>query len=446
MAVVEVIKYDGRDDVYAWKYPSSELGNWTQLIVNESQEAILFRGGQALDLFTAGRHTLSTENIPLLNKLVNLPFGGRSPFAAEVWYVNKKHSIDIKWGTSQPIQLQDPKYKIFVPVRSFGQFGIQIVDSRKFLIKLVGTMNTLDRKTLTEYFRGLLMTKIKDLISSYLVHKNISILDINAYISEISDHLTEKLKPQFEIYGIDVLNFYVNSINIPEEDEAVGRLKSALARRAEMDIVGYNYQQERSFDTLEHAAKNEGGNQAGMMGAGIGLGMGVGVGGAFGNSMAGITGNMQTSNEKACPKCQAANPENVRFCGSCGNDFHQQVQVENNKVVEEEGAVADVPQEATCVKCDSTIQKGFKFCSKCGDPYHPCENCGEDNEVDSTSCRRCGIKFPKACSQCGTSVHDGMKFCPECGNSMVLKCGSCQHVLEPGQKFCPECGSSQIGG
>lgn len=207
MAIVDVVKYDGKDDIYAWKYPSSELGNWTQLIVNESQEAVLFRGGQALDLFTAGRHTLSTENIPILNNLINLPFGGQSPFAAEVWYVNKKHSLNIKWGTRQPIQLKDPKYKIFVPVRSYGQFGIQIKDSRKFLIKLVGTLSTLDQKTLTEYFRGLMMTKIKDLISSYLVHKGISILEINAYISEISKHLKEKLKPIFDTYGIEVLNF-----------------------------------------------------------------------------------------------------------------------------------------------------------------------------------------------------------------------------------------------
>ena len=110
MAIVDVVKYNGGPDVFAWKYPNSELGTWTQLIVNESQEAILLKGGQICDVFGAGRHTLETANIPILNKLINLPFGGRSPFSAEVWYINKVFSLDVKWGTSSPIQLQDPKY------------------------------------------------------------------------------------------------------------------------------------------------------------------------------------------------------------------------------------------------------------------------------------------------------------------------------------------------
>lgn len=105
MALVDVVKYDGTPNVFAWKYPNSELGTWTQLIVNETQEAVLYKGGQSLDLFGPGRHTLSTANIPLLNKLINLPFGGKSPFSAEVWYVNKVNALDIKWGTPTPIQL-----------------------------------------------------------------------------------------------------------------------------------------------------------------------------------------------------------------------------------------------------------------------------------------------------------------------------------------------------
>ncbi|WP_346904081.1 SPFH domain-containing protein [Clostridium sp.] len=96
MAIVGVIKYNGGPDVLAWKYPSEELGTWTQFIVNESQEAILFKGGKALDIFESGRHTLSTTNIPILNNIVNLPFGGRSPFTAEVWYINKIFSLVLK--------------------------------------------------------------------------------------------------------------------------------------------------------------------------------------------------------------------------------------------------------------------------------------------------------------------------------------------------------------
>ena len=148
MAIVEVVKYDGSPDVLVWKYPSQELGTWTQLIVNESQEAVLYKGGKIFDIFQSGRHTLSTENIPLLNKIVNLPFGGRSPFTAEVWFVNKLYSLNVKWGTPTPIQVQDPKYGVFVPVRANGQFGIQIKDAEKFLVKLVGTASVFDRQNL----------------------------------------------------------------------------------------------------------------------------------------------------------------------------------------------------------------------------------------------------------------------------------------------------------
>ena len=281
MAVVDVIKYNGGPDVFAWKYPSDELGTWSQLIVNESQEAILFRGGKALDVFQSGRHTLDTPNIPMLNSIINLPFGGRSPFTAEIWFVNKIHNLDIKWGTPTPIQIQDPKYGIFAPVRSNGSFGIQIEDSKKFIIKLVGTLPSFDKSAITKYFRSLYVTKVKDSISEYFVHKKISILEINAYIDEISSEMKEKIEPVLKEYGISLVNFYVNDISVPEDDPAVAKLKEALAKRAEMNIIGYDYNQERSFDTLEGAAKNTSSMSTPFMGAGMGMGMGMGMGSFF---------------------------------------------------------------------------------------------------------------------------------------------------------------------
>ena len=195
MAVIEVIRYNGGPNILAWKYPSQELGTWTQLIVNESQAAILYKGGKALDIFESGRHTLDTANIPILNKIINLPFGGRSPFSAEVWFINMAYSLDIKWGTPTPIQIQDPKYGVFIPVRSNGIFGIQIENPKKFMIKLVGTLRVFDRDSLVNYYRGLYITKVKDTISSYLVHKQISILEINAYIDELSGYMKERIEP-----------------------------------------------------------------------------------------------------------------------------------------------------------------------------------------------------------------------------------------------------------
>lgn len=438
MAIVEVVKYNGNPDVFAWKYPSEELGTWTQLIVNESQEAVLFKGGKALDLFESGRHTLETANIPFLNKIINLPFGGRSPFTAEVWYINKAYSLDIKWGTPTPIQLQDPKYKVFVPVRSFGQFGIQIDDSRKFLIKLVGTLPVFDKASILKYFRGLYLTKVKDAISSYLVHKQVSVLEINAYIDELSEHIKERIVPTMDEYGIKLVNFYVNDINVPEDDEAVKKLKAALAKRAEMDIVGYNYVQERSFDTLEGAANNTSSGQAGFMGAGIGLGMGVGVGGAVGTQIGGIAQNLMTNSEKkTCPKCNAVMEKEKRFCSECGCDTMA-------PKAEEEPEQKAVPKldNTTCKGCGAEFSKKMKFCPECGKKYNPCPKCGEDMKVDDTSCEACGYEMPRPCPNCGYKLENkNFKFCPECGTPLVNKCPSCNTEIQGSPRFCPECGT-----
>ncbi|MFF2910846.1 SPFH domain-containing protein [Paenibacillus sp. NPDC057934] len=387
MAIIEVVKYDGPPGVFAWKYPNQELGTWTQLIVNESQEAILFKGGQALDSFTAGRHTLSTANIPVLSNLVNLPFGGKSPFTAEVWFINKMNAMNVKWGTSSPLQLQDPKYKIITSVRSFGQFGVKIEDPRKFLLKLVGTLPQFDQDTLLTYFRGLLMANINELISSYLVHKKISILEINAYVAEMSKHIQDRLAPTFMDSGIELNNFFIDSINIPDNDPATVRLKEALAKKAEMDIIGYTYQQERSFNSMEEAAGNPGSNiGGGMMNAGMGLGMGMGFAGPAAemiNQMTrgiGFDAGVHSGNgTKSCSKCGNVNTAGSLFCSSCGQNL------------------STPPADATS--------------SKLG------------------------------CRKCGHELSPGSKFCPQCGESQIINCSGCGHELKPGQKFCAECGT-----
>ena len=343
MAIIDLVKYDGSSDVFAWKYPDQQLSTWTQLIVNESQEAILYKGGKALDLFTAGKHVLETANIPLLTTLIGLPFGGKSPFTAEVWFVNKAISMDIKWGTPSPIQLQDPQYKVFLPVRSYGQFAIKIEDSRLFLTSLVGTLPYFDKEQVNNYFKGIYLTKVKDAISSFILKEGISVLEINASLEELSEYIHQKMIPEMAKYGIKIVNFNINDISIPEEDSAVKKLKDALAKRAEMDILGYNYQQERSFDTLESAAKNEGAS-GGMMTAGMGLGMGVGIGGPMGQQMSEMTSHIDTSiKTKECPQCHQKVDEHAKFCPECGKPFQR-----------------------TCPKCGIVVEAQVKFCPECG--------------------------------------------------------------------------------
>lgn len=437
MALADVVKYNGSQDVFAWKYTNEELGTWTQLIVNESQEAVLFKGGQALDLFTAGRYTLDTANIPLLNRIVNLPFGGNSPFTAEVWYVNKLYSLDIKWGTPSPIQLRDPEYGLMISIRSFGQFGIQIDDSRKFLVKLVGTLPSFNKLDVQNYFRGLYLTHVKDAIAYYLVNRKICVLEINAYLNELSQYLRGRMGGVFGEYGIRLVNFYVNDISVPDDDPAVQTLKDALAKRAEMQIIGYNYVQERSFDTLEGAATNPGGGQAGVMGAGIGLGMGVGMGGAFGQQMNGLTQNINLNETKKCPKCGADVDKNARFCSRCGADTF----------AAEQAHQAAEKNTVKCSNCGAEFAKTSKFCPACGDPYRPCIYCGADLPEGAPVCPSCGRAVPRPCPKCGAVPQiPGSKFCPECGTPLFKTCSQCGAQIGGDYRFCPECGAKLDGG
>lgn len=429
MAIVEVIKYNGKPDVFAWKYPSEELGTWTQLIVNESQEAVLVKSGNVLDVFGSGRHTLDTANIPILSKIINLPFGGRSPFTAEVWYINKGYNLDIKWGTPTPIQIQDPKYGIFAPVCSNGAFGIHVSDSKKFLIKLVTTMPTFDTNTITKYFRSLFVTKVKDAISAYLVHKQISILEINAYIDELSQHMKERIQPAMDDYGIELISFYVNEISVPEDDTAVQKLKDALSKRAEMNIIGYSYQQERSFDTLEGAAKNSGSAGAPLMSAGLGIGMGFGmgrgVGKGFGNMAQEIQVNSSNESTKECPKCYTQIQQNQRFCGYCGYDTEKKSKKSASLI---------------CSFCNHIITETTKFCPECGRKIDHCPNCGSDMADNATKCNSCGYEKPPICPKCGAEISSKSKFCPECGAVLTKCCPKCNSPIDGVKKFCPECG------
>jgi len=392
MALIQIVECDSKldpSDVFAWRYvdpknpsKSNELGNWTQLIVHESQEAVLFKDGKALDRFGPGRYTLSTDNIPLLGRLLNLPTGGQSPFKASVWFVNKLHVLDVKWGTAHPLQLRDPEYKIPIPVRAYGQFGVQIENSRKFLVKLVGTRAALDRATLVSSFKGLILNRIGDLIASYLIKKKINVFEVSAYLGEMADESVERLKAVFDDYGIDVVNFYVGSVNVPEDDPAVVDIRKAMSERARMEVVGYDYRQMRSFDTMEKLAESGGSGGNPLMGAGIGLGVGMGAGGAFGQMAGQMAQNLNVSQAQqqipqqapqtsgpTCPHCGKPGNEGARFCASCGK-----------------------PMAAVCPKCNATVGQDARFCASCGTPLQKTCSCGAALSPGAVFCANCGKK------------------------------------------------------
>ena len=221
-------------------------------------------------------------------------------------------NLDVKWGTNNPIPILDPKFNVFLPVRAFGQFGLQVADSKAFVTQLSATSPQFTTDQLANYFRGVLLTKAKDYIAETIVKKKINLLEISAYLEDMSTAIGEKLDGEFAKFGVKLVNFYLNSVDVPEDDETVIRLKKALSDRAEVDIMGDKYQQKRTFDVMDKAAANEGGSAGLGMGAGMGLGAGMGMG----QLMAGAMGQMNPNNPAA--GAPAATPAGAKFCSQCG--------------------------------------------------------------------------------------------------------------------------------
>lgn len=357
MAIIDRVKYDGPPYVLVWRAPGDDLTWGTQVIVNQSQEAIFYKGGQALDVLPPGTHTLKTANIPLLRGLIEAPFGGNTPFAAEIYYINKAVNLDVKWGTTNPIPVQDPKFNVFLPVRAFGQFGVQVADSRSFVTQIAGTLGEFNTDNLNNYFRGVLLTRAKDYIASAIIKQRINVLEISAHLQELSEAIGKSLEADFAKYGIRLVNFFLNSVDVPADDETVIRLKKALSDRAEIDILGTGYNTKRTFDTLEKAAGNEGGNA----GAGMGLGVGLGAGMGAGNLLGGLMGQINPANSPAAaaPAAPAAAKPAVQTCAACKAD---------NAIGAKFCAECGKPLGATqCAKCQAELAPGAKFCSSCGE-------------------------------------------------------------------------------
>ena len=280
MNIVDVIKWDMSENDLVHKFPSDNLRLGSQLVVYPSQTAFFVKGGKICDEFTSGTYTIKSENIPILGKVINIPFNGETPFTADVWFVNQIALLDCKWGTSTPMQIEDPKYEIIIPVRAYGQYGFKIINPRTFLERLVGNMSSFATSKVTDYFRGVILSKLTSIIYEKLKADNISTLNINTHLDSLSDFAKGRIAEMFYSYGIEIEFFNIMAISIVETDPSFQRLKAAKDAAAKIKIIGRSdYQMARSFDVLEKAAQNEGG---GVIGTAVGIGAGVGIGNVVG--------------------------------------------------------------------------------------------------------------------------------------------------------------------
>lgn len=279
MNIVDVVKWEMSTDELVFKFDSDSLRLGSQLVVYPSQTAFFVKGGIIADEFKGGTYTIKSENIPILGKLVNIPFNNESPFKAEVWFVNQTSILDCKWGTPTNIQIEDPLYKVIVPVRAYGQFGFSIANPRIFLESFVGNMSSFSTEKFKEYFKGIIVSKLTSIITKKLLQDDISVVNISSYVDELSFFSEQALNEYFLRYGVQLSNFTIMSISVKEDDESFKRLKEAKDIAAKINVVGtQNYKMERSFDVLDKAASNGNGIISSSLELGAGLAVGTQVG------------------------------------------------------------------------------------------------------------------------------------------------------------------------
>lgn len=362
-----VLRFVGDNSIVIYRHHIDDFVSGSQLIVNESQEALFFKDGQALDLFGAGRHTLTTDNLPFINRFFGGLFGGRNPFQCEVYFINKVSIPDLLWGTDAPITIEDPKYGIIVGVRAFGQMGIRISDSRRFIINISGTLQQCTVEQLKPALKGIVIAAAKQSIANAIIKRGISILEIPANMNALSQEILAFLNARLRSFGLEITNFDITQIaGDPADLEKLREIKEKrLEAMTDIDIdstrmrrmseakayarqtEGYTYHDEKRYEVLSDAAKNEG-PASGFMNVGMGLGMGSAIGAQIKDTASAVMNNgaAPAALDMRCPACDSLMDANAKFCPACGTK-----RPERNRF---------------CSNCGAEVASGARFCSSCG--------------------------------------------------------------------------------
>ena len=327
--IADIIKYEGDNSTFIWKHPCEDFNSLTQLIVHESQEAIFFMNGQALDLFGPGRYTLETQNIPKIGKFLNRTTGGNTPFHCEIYFINKAEQMAVKWGTDSKITYVEPTYGFPIAIGASGEMSLRAEDSRRLLLKLVGTESYLSQQKLVSFFRAFLMTRVKTYIARYMKNNAVNIFEIDEHLETFSETLHAQLIPDFADYGVSLERFFITQVAKPDGERQYEKFKELHFRqyadiaeaklKQQTDLIyaqteaqkividsqaqatkraqeGYTYAQERGFDVAQDAARNEAIGQFSNLG--IGLGTMAGVGGAISDVTRDAINGAVNENEK----------------------------------------------------------------------------------------------------------------------------------------------------
>lgn len=345
--IIEIIKDENADRKLIWKSPYEDFNTGSQLIVHESQEAVFFMNGQALDLFGPGKYTLETQNMPLLSRFFNRTSGGQTPFHCEVYFVDKTEQMGIKWGTDSQVQYMEPKYNFPLQIGACGEMTYQIEDSRKLLVKIVGTEKDIDNTKLMLKLKSFIMARVKPYLAEAMQKGEYSIFEVDSHMNELSEYITAKLVNDFDEYGICLKHFFVTTIAKPEGDEVYEKFKDLHIRQysditeanlrkqvgiieseetaKKREIEGYTYQQEKTYDVAEKLAQNEGVGDYSNLGVGLGM-------------MGGVAGTVSSTVNSTLNEIK---PQNNNHDNNNGDLQDFKNKVEKLKTMKEAGLLTD---------------------------------------------------------------------------------------------------------
>ena len=458
--LASIIKYEGDNETLVWKHQIEDFNFGSQLIVHESQEAIFFRDGQALDLFGAGRYTLQTQQLPLLEKIYKLPTDTEGTFHSEVYFVNLATQMGVKWGTDSKVRLFDPKSRIHIEIGASGEFSIRVTDSRKLLLKIVGTTGGLGQEQLLGsgngkgFFRSMVMTQVKSYLAQTIKENAINILEIDEHLMALSGALRERINAALDEYGLTMPEFYVSRIVTPDDDPNFRRMKEQYAeqyllvrqegiRKAEaeaaadrkaveaqtaarMKIIGAQGEAE-ALKIQKQAEAEAYRMQAEAEAAEM--------------RMKGYTYQQETSRQVGLEAMKNGLGGGANAAGALGDLAGLGVSLGAM------GSVIGMTKDALSPMTQDAAQMGAAVGAAVAGGWD-CPVCGHKN-ITTNFCPDCGGKKPEAktgwdCAQCGTKNIQS-KFCPNCGakkpeESSGWTCPDCgtKDILS---RFCPNCGA-----
>ncbi len=498
---VSIIEYKGGDNI-VYKHPIEDFNTGSQLIVREGQEAIFFLNGRALDLFGPGRHTLETENLPILKSVCPLPTGRQTPFKAEVYFINTT-AQSIKWGTDSRVRFIEPNTGIPLDIGACGELKLVVSDARKLLVKLVGTSPKLNEwlllhkslkrtnegeiaETYDGFFRPMIMTGVKTNLASAIKSQKINILEIEEHLQSLSEMLKEKLAGEFEEYGFSIASFYVTNVLLPEEDRNFAEMRTLIAdsylrvRREEVEanVVAAKRQKilEGEMTALEvekmkaeRARIKAQADADAMLARGTaGIALHESKGMADARVMEAKGYNQKDVLQADVQKEYARGIGNMGGGNGGGGGIMSEMlgfgvgmaamdtigeklggAMKNMTASSEEKTVEIKPVDTWDCSCGNKGISG-KFCTECGNAkpvveLWDCTHCGTKG-IKGKFCSECGAPKPEVwdCPSCGAKGNSG-KFCSECGSPMPKNdkwdC-SCGAKGITG-KFCSACGSKR---